>query len=93
MTDQTPTTPIVANSTPAVEQWAAGIRQLILVLATAATILGATKLAGEISAFLAISGPLAGLIVIVIGQLKTRQSSQNLATLANKVPDSVAVVK
>lgn len=91
MTDTPP--PIVANASPLNDQIAAGIRQLVLVLATGATALGYAGWAGRLNALAVVAGPLAGLIVIVLGQIKTRQSAKDTATLAAKVPDSVAVVK
>jgi hypothetical protein len=91
--DFSPPPPIVVDSGPGAEQLAAGIRQAILVLASIATALGYTKAAGEISAFLLVAGPLAGFIVIVAGQWKTRDSAQKKAAMAAQLPDSVAVVK
>lgn len=93
MTDFSPPAPIVVDGDPGAEQLAAGMRQAILVVASIATALGYTKAAGEISAFLLVAGPLAGLIVIVLGQLKTRDSSQKKAAMAAQLPDSIAVVK
>jgi hypothetical protein len=91
---QVPTDPpIVANASPVPEQMASALRQLILALASIATALGYSKAAGDLSLVLDVLGPLAAVIVIVLGQLKTRKASQNTATLAAAVPDSIAVVK
>jgi hypothetical protein len=89
--DFTPT-PIQANASPLSDQIASGIRQLLLVLATAATALGSVGWAGKFNALAIVAGPLAGLIVIILGQLRTRKLSQNVATMAAIVPNKVAVV-
>lgn len=86
-------TPIVVNASPLNDQLASGIRQLLLVLATAATALGSVGWAGRFNALAVVAGPLAGLIVIIIGQWKTRKAAQTAATLAAVVPDSVAQIK
>ena len=93
MTDPVQPEPIVVNATPTADQIAAALRQLVLVLATAATALGAVGWAGELNALAIVAGPLAGLIVIVWGQFATRKAAQIKATLATALPDSVATTK
>lgn len=93
MTDQNQSPPIVVNEKAGPDQWAAAIRQILLVIAGIATVFGWKHLAGEASGLIAISAPLGGLVVFALGQWKTRQSSLNLTKLARKVPDSVARVK
>jgi len=85
--------PIMVNATPTAEQVMTGVRQFILVAAAIASALGYAHAAGQISGLLSVAGPIAGLIIIVLGQLKTRQSSQTAATLARALPDSVAQTK
>jgi hypothetical protein len=88
-----PSPPIVANASPVQEQFAAGFRYTVVFLAAVATALGATKYAGEISAFLVVAGPFAALAAFIVGQIKTRQTSQDKAAMASLLPDSIAVVK
>lgn len=85
--------PIVVNATPTQDQLAAGLRQLLLALSSIASVLGYTKVAGELSAALTIVGPVAMIITIVLGQIYTRRASQKLIITATAAPDSVAVVK
>ena len=85
--------PIVAPASPLNDQLTAGLRQLILVAAAVATALGYTKAAGEISTFLMVVGPRAGLLTVIVGQITTRRSSQKLAVAAAAAPDNVAVVR
>lgn len=90
MTDQTP---LQVNASPTPDQIAALIRQLLLVASTAATALGAVGWAGRFNELAVGAGPLAGLIVIWLGQVKTRKSAQTVAKLAAVAPDSVAQIK
>lgn len=89
----TDTGPIQVNSSPLPDQIASAIRQLLLVLSTAATALGAVGWAGKFNALAVIAGPLAGLIVIILGQIKTRKAAQTAAALATAAPAHVAQVK
>jgi hypothetical protein len=98
MTDPTLTSapagaPIEVNATPETAQWEAAVRQAILVLSGVATALGYTQIAGKISALLMVAGPIAGLIVFILGQIHTRRAEQKQIVMANALPDSVARVK
>lgn len=93
MTDDSAPAPIVANATPELEQVAAGVRQLLIALGAIAGALGYAHVAGDLSVALDILGPAVTIGSVIAGQIKTRQSSQNVATLAAVVPNSVAVVK
>lgn len=98
MSDQTPSTalvpvPIEVNAAPETAQWEALVRQVILIASTAATALGYTVVGGKIGMLMVIAGPLAGLIVLIIGQLHTRRAEQDKIAMAAALPDSVAKVK
>jgi hypothetical protein len=92
MSDPT-VTPIIANASPAPDQIAAGLRQLVLVLGSIASALGYSKLAGEFSSLLAIVGPLSVIVAFVWGQLHTRAAAQQKATLAAAAPNAIGVVR
>jgi hypothetical protein len=70
MSDPTPT-PVIVNANPAQENVESLVRQILLVAAGVASALGYSGVAGKFGALLGMAGPIAGLIVIVIGQLKT----------------------
>lgn len=83
------TQPIEVNSNLLPDQlWAAG-RQMAPAVVT--FLIGRHLIANDTAAML---GIVAGVIYpIVASQLKTRQRSQLMVTLANAAPDEVAVVK
>ena len=85
--------PITVNATPAPDQLTALVRQAILVAAAIATALGASHLGSEIGLAATVAGPIAGLIVIVLGQIKTRRSALKMAAMANQLPDAIAQTK
>lgn len=99
MTDQPPITaapvaaPIQVNATPTQDQVAAGLRYFLMALAAVAGALGYSHVAGQLSALLMAVAPVAGFVVFVWGQFATRRMSQKATTLANALPDSIAVTR
>lgn len=88
-----PAPPIIVNAKAGPDQWAAAIRQLILVAAGVASAFGFAHLAGQFSALLAIAGPAGGLAAFAMGQWKTRQMANVATTMANALPDNLAQVR
>lgn len=82
--------PIVVNAAPETAQWEAALRQAILVLSGVSTALGYTQIAGKISSLLMIAGPLAGLVVFIMGQMHTRHAEQKQIAMAAQLPDEIA---
>lgn len=95
MTDFTPTPnkPITVWATPTPDQVTAGLRYALMAVSSIASALGMAKVAGDASALLASVGPVAMVIVFVWGQLVTRESAKQKATMATALPDSVAQTK
>jgi hypothetical protein len=75
--------PIVVNANPAQDGIETLIRQILLVLAAVASALGYSGVAGKFGALLAITGPLAALVVIIIGQVKTLTLAHKAAVMAS----------
>lgn len=80
---------IEVNSSPLLDQLWAGLRQIAPALVAFA--LGRGWLQSDEAVFLGVVGGVAW--PILAGQLKTRRRAQQLATLTDHVPDSVAVFK
>jgi hypothetical protein len=92
----TDSAPIVVNASPAPDQWAAGARQLILILGPLAAFAAANHmlaLADWLNLAVAIVGPCAALASLIVGQLHTRKAAQNQAAMAKALPNAVAQVK
>lgn len=83
---------IQVNADPTQAQYAAAVRQAVLVASGVLSAFGATHLSTEIGALAMVAGPLAGLIVFVMGQLHTRHAEQKQIVMANALPDAVAKV-
>ena len=80
---------IVVPASPLIDQLWALARQVMPPLATYA--IGRGYVAAD---QVAMAGAVAVAVVpIIIGQIKTRTQAQKLATLANVVPDAVAVAR
>lgn len=95
-TAPTPGVPIQVNAKAGPDQWAAGARQLILVLGPLAAFAAANhmlRLEGWLNLAIAIIGPAAALAAIVLGQVKTRRDSLAKTVMAQALPDSIAHVK
>jgi hypothetical protein len=88
-----PSEQIVVNADPRVDQMAALLRQILLILAAGAGAFGYAGWAGKFSALLVVVGPLAAVIVTVWGQLKTRSVSTKAAAMASFLPDHIATTK
>lgn len=93
MSNDSSATPILVDATPGPAQLAAGIRQGILALASILTAMGFSHAAGDVSLLLQFVGPIAMVVVFVLGQLKTRSTATKLATVAAAAPNSTAIVK
>lgn len=86
-------TPIVVSSNAESEQGTeALVRQVLLVSIPIATFFGATKVTGLLQLLLAMSGSIATLVVLVIGQIQTRLTNRQLVVTARASPDETAVV-
>lgn len=81
--------PIEISSSPLVDQLWSGIRQIAPALMAFA--LGKGWLDNDLAVLLGVVGGV--MWPIIAAQLKTRERSQLIATLANAAPDHVAVLK
>lgn len=95
MTDFAPD-PIVVNAKAGADQWAAGARQLVLILGPLAAFAAANhwlRLADWLNLAIAVVAPMATLAALVLGQIKTRQSALKMTAMAVSLPDTIAQVK
>jgi hypothetical protein len=67
------------------------LRQLLLLIAGGATVLGYGHLAGIANGLLAVAGPAAGVFVVIWGQLHTLKVAYEAVAMAHAVNNSVAV--
>lgn len=99
MTDPTPPAPIVVEADPLKEQIEAGLRQAVTVIGPIVTMFAASGwgekigLATWFTAFVGSIGAISTIVAIVIGQLKTRDSSQKAAAMAAQLPNTIAQTK
>lgn len=92
--------PIVVNQSPVPDQQAVALRQALLALGGAASAFGAIGLSTDLNRLADDAGLLmlgiGGAVTVgtfIWGQIKTRLSAQQKATMANALPDSIAVTK
>lgn len=99
MTDTPPASPIIVNASPLKDQIEAGLRQAVTVLGPIVTILAATGwgqkigLSNDFSVFVESIGAISTIAALVIGQMKTRSTSQKAASMANQLPNTIAQTK
>lgn len=88
-----PQQPIIVPATPTQTQAAAAVRQIILILAGAASALGFAGVAGQLNEFIAYAGPVAAVVVFVWGQVRTRTEAKKLIVTGGAAPNTVAQVR
>lgn len=81
---------IVTTSDVGKDQAAAALRQILLAIIPLTTAAGMTQTTGVLTFLLGSVGVVATIVVFVWGQIKTRLTSQKLATAAAAAPNSVA---
>lgn len=90
MTDQ-PTAPITITADPTISQLAVALRQLLLALGPVCALMGFTHLGTLLGLMGAVCGPLATVVVIIMGQLHERHGVAKQVLLAQATPDEVVV--
>lgn len=83
---------IQVNADPKQAQYGAAIRQAVLVASGVVGAFGYTHLSTEIGALSLVSGPAAGLIAFILGQLHTRRAEKQQIAMATVLPDRIATV-
>lgn len=87
----TDTPPITVTTDPKVAQLAVGIRQLVLALGMIAGTLGYAHVGNVIGAFAMVAGPVASIVVVIMGQMHERHTVAKAVELAQALPATVTV--
>lgn len=86
-------TPIVVNASPAQAQLTSAVRSFVAAVGVAAGVLGYQHASVWIGQAALVAGPAITLAAVILGQIHIRKAEQQKATMANALPDAVAVVK